>query len=386
MYSVTPTSAGDLAVALQEAADKRRTIAVVGSGTKRLMAGPTLPAEVVVCTTGLKRVVEYEPNDLTISVEAGHNFSELQELLARRGQMIALDPPFHARATVGGIVASNSNGSMRRAYGTARDLVIGMKFAMLNGKSASAGGMVVKNVAGLDLAKLLIGSFGTLAVMTSINFRLHALPEETNTFLYSFADLESALEKRDSIVRSALRPLAVDLISPPAAARLGSSGYLLAIRAGGSKMVMRRYERELSHCDRLMAADESAWWSQVREFPADFMRRQPNGVVLRIGTTLSDLGTLLRSVSGVFISRAAIGVTYVYVSSWQGVPAFWQSALKNRWTAAVEFAPDEDRNTKELWLQRSVGKSDVSFAMMKKIKQMFDPNNLLNRSRLYGRL
>ena len=386
MNSVTPTSADDLADALREAAEKRRTISVVGAGTKKMMGGPVLPSDVVICTLGLKRIINYEPNDLTISVQAGHNFSILQETLASHGQMIALDPPFQAKATIGGIVASNSNGPMRRAYGTARDMVIGMSFAMLNGRNAIVGGMVVKNVAGLDLAKLMVGSFGTLGVMTSVNLRLHALPEQTNTFLYSFDDLDSALEKRDSLVRGPLRPLALDLISPPAATRLGSSGYVLAVQAGGSKIVMRRYERELTHCDRLSGEDEAAWWSQLREFPSDFIRRQPNGVVLRIGTTLSEMGSLLRSVSGVFISRASAGITYVYLSSWQGVPVFWQSAVKNRWSAAVELAPDEDRNTKELWLLRSMGKSDSSFAMMKKVKQMFDPNNLLNRSRLYGRL
>jgi glycolate oxidase FAD binding subunit len=386
MYSVSPTSGEDLAFALQEASQKRRTIAVIGSGTKRLMGGPALPAEVTICTSGLKRIVEYEPNDLTISVEAGHSFSELQEILARRRQMIALDPPFYSKATVGGIVASNSNGPMRRAYGTARDLVIGMKFAMLNGKLASVGGMVVKNVAGLDIGKLIIGSFGTLAVITTVNFRLHAMPEETNTFLYSFPDLEGALEKRDAVMRSPLRPLAIELLSPPAAARFGATGYVLAIRAGGSPLVMRRYERELSRCDRLSGSEESTWWMHLREFPADFMKRQPNGVVLRVGTTLSDMGALLRSISGAFIARAAAGVTYVYLSSWQGVPVFWQAATKNRWSAAIEFAPDDCRSTKDLWLLRAVGKSDSSFAMMKKIKQMFDPNNLLNRSRMYGRL
>jgi len=275
---------------------------------------------------------------------------------------------------------------MRRAFGTARDLVIGMKFAMLNGKIASVGGMVVKNVAGLDIGKLMVGSFGTLGVITTVNFRLHALPEHTNTFLYSFPDLESALEKRDAVLRSPLRPIALDLVSPPAAARLGASGYVLAIRAGGTKMVMRRYERELIHCDRLTGRDERDWWAHLREFPADFVRRQPNGVVLRVGTTLSDMGALLRGISGAFISRAAAGITYVYLSSWQGVPIFWESAVKNRWSAAIEFAPDDCRSTKDLWLLRTAGKSDSSFVMMKRIKQMFDPNNLLNRSRLYGRL
>jgi glycolate oxidase FAD binding subunit len=386
MHPITPSSAEDLAEILEDAALHRKTISVLGSGTKRLMAGPLLPSDITLGTTGLRRVLQYEPNDLTISVEAGHPLCDLQELLARNGQMIALDPPFAAKATIGGVIATNASGPMRRHFGTARDMVIGMKFAMLSGKIASAGGMVVKNVAGLDIGKLMIGSFGTLAVITSLNLRLHPLPEETNTFLYSFADLDEALARRDEIVRGPLRPLAVELLSPPAAARLGWNGYVLATRAGGSRGVLRRYERELSHSDRLTGTDEAAWWTHVREFSPDFLKRQPNGVVLRVGTTLTDMAALLRMVSGAFIARAASGVSYLYLTSWQGVAPFWQAAQKNGWRAAVEFAPDENRQAKDLWLVRSSGKADNSFAMMKRIKQMFDPNNLLNRSRLYGRL
>ena len=123
---------------------------------------------------------------------------------------------------------------MRRLFGTARDLIIGMQFATLEGRLVRTGGMVVKNVAGLDMGKLMIGSFGTLAVITSLNFRLHPLPEQTSTFLLSFAELDSAMEKRDSIARSILRPMALEIVSPPAAARLGASGYILAVRVSGS--------------------------------------------------------------------------------------------------------------------------------------------------------
>ena len=234
MPQITPSSAEDLARTLVEAASKQRTVAVIGNNSKHLMGGPQPPAEVVISTVGLRRVLDYEPHDLTVSVEAGMPFADLQTLLSQRRQMIALDPPFSAQATVGGVIASNSSGPMRRASGTARDLVIGMSFATVDGKTIKTGGMVVKNVAGLDMGKLMIGSFGTLAVITSVNFRLHSLPKETRTFLFSFGDLDSAIEKRNQIVRSALQPMAVDLISPAAAARVGNRGYVLAIRAGAA--------------------------------------------------------------------------------------------------------------------------------------------------------
>src|ERR1700728_592130 len=190
MPLITPSSAEDLARALEEAASNSQTIAVCGNNSKRLMAGPLLPADVTLSTAKLRRVLQYEPNDLTLSVEAGMPFSDVQKLLATHGQMIALDPPHSTEATMGGVVATNSSGPLRRAFGTARDLAIGMTFATLDGKLVKTGGMVVKNVAGLDIGKLMIGSFGTLAVMTSINFRVHALPRETRTFLFSCPDIE----------------------------------------------------------------------------------------------------------------------------------------------------------------------------------------------------
>ncbi len=386
MQSVIPSSVRDLTTVLKEAAADKKTIEITGNNSKKLMAGPGTPAETKINTGALRRVLKYEPNDLTVSVEAGMPFADLQALLAKNRQMVALDPPFFAKATVGGVVATNSSGPMRRAYGTARDQVIGMKFATLAGKQVSSGGMVVKNVAGLDMGKLMIGSFGTLAVITSVNFRLHPMPEQTHTFVFSFQEVEELIEKRNSILYSVLRPMALDIISPPAATRLGLRGHVLALRAGGSPRVLARYERELQGSTRMTSAEDTIFWTQIREFTGDFLRRQPNGVVLRISTKLSDLVALLRLVSGACICRAATGVSYVYLSSWQGASAFWQAAAENQWSAVVEFAPLETRVSKELWLLSDSKESAEAFAMMKKVKQMFDPEQLLNRSRLYGRI
>ncbi len=386
MVCVTPTSAEELARTLKEASAASQSIAVGGNNTKRSMAGPVLPADVRLSTARLDRVIQYEPNDLTISVEAGMRFSALQQLLAQHGQLVALDPPFSEQATVGGVVASNGSGPMRRLHGTARDLVIGMKFAMLDGRIANSGGMVVKNVAGLDMGKVLIGSFGTLAVMTSINFRLHAIPEHTATFLFSSSDLDSAIDRRNGLLRSVLRPLAIDLLSPPAAARVGQRGYLLAVRAGGSRRVLNRYRHELRDGEKLEDAEDQSFWAQIREFPADFLRRQPGAVIVRVSTALNEIGSVFRLLPGTLISRAGSGVTYVYATSWHSVDNLQRTAAEKGWTAVVEFAPDELRNDKNLWLTGSCAGDTEAFAMMKKIKEMFDPGNILNRLRLYGRL
>ena len=132
--------------------------------------------------------------------------------------MVPLDPPFAREATVGGVVASNASGPRRRLYGTARDLVIGMQFATLEGKLVQSGGMVVKNVAGLDMAKLMIGSFGTLAAIAVVNFKLAPTPEVERSFLLPFDSLADAMAARNRILASALQPAAVDLLNPAAAA------------------------------------------------------------------------------------------------------------------------------------------------------------------------
>ena len=387
MSFLKPTSPEELADALGSSAASSKTISISGRNSKRLMAGPILPADVSVSTAALTRILLYERDDLTISVEAGIQFSALQSFLREQRQMIALDPPFIDDATVGGVVAANSNGPMRRGYGTVRDMVIGMSFATLTGKVIRVGGMVVKNVAGLDMGKMMIGSFGTLAAVTSVNFRVHALPEATYTFLFSSNDLEPVVERQCDIVRnSQLRPMSIDILSPPAAARLDRKGFLLALRAGGSPGVLKRYVRELEGAEVLKGEVEAYFWKSISDYTADFLRRQPGGIVLRVGTPISQSRELLKLISGAVVCRAASGVSYIYLSSWRPVPPMLATVMKRGWTAVVEHAPDDVRVAQELWLEEHTAGSSASFAMMEKIKSMFDPAKLLNRSRLYGKV
>ena len=155
-----PANPEELRSALHSAAASHRSIEIFGAHSKRSMGGPIAKAGERISTAAMKRILKYEPRDLTISVEAGMPYAELSRELARNGQMIPLAGPYSAEGTIGGIVAANISESRRRGYGTARDLVIGMEFATLEGKLVRSGGMVVKNVAGLDMGKLMIGSYG----------------------------------------------------------------------------------------------------------------------------------------------------------------------------------------------------------------------------------
>lgn len=354
---------------LAESASAGQSIRVGGQFTKDRMAGPIAPADVTISTRALNAVLQYEPRDLTISVQAGVSFAGLSLLLAENNQMIPLDPPFFDGASVGGVVAANSSGPRRRLYGTARDLVIGMEFATLEGKLVKSGGMVVKNVAGLDMGKLMIGSFGTLAAITTVNFKLTPIPEETAAFVLPCRSLDDAIEKRDEILKGVLQPASLDLLNPKAADIMGLSGWCLIVQVCGNSNVISRYRKELFNPASLPG--ESLL--ELREFTAKFLEVLPEGTVVRISSTLAELKPIMKNLDVPLISRAGSGVTYAYFTSSE------EAVLPGK--GVIEFAPESKKAGLNLWPEPG---SD--FPMMTKIKHMFDPQNLLNAGRLYGRI
>lgn len=361
---LSPTTREELASALSDAKSQRQTVTLTGCNTKRLMAGPMMPSDVNISTARLDHILKYEPRDLTISVEAGLRYEELSRTLAQNRQMIPLDPMFANESTVGGVIAANISGPRRRLYGTARDMVIGMHFVTLEGKVVQSGGMVVKNVAGLDMAKVMIGSFGTLAAIAVINFKLHPMPPETRTFVQEFESVQEVIAACDRIHRGLLQPVALDIVK-------SKGTYRLLVEAGGNKAVVDRFTRELSDAQAIEGDEEKRVWAEVREFTPAFLDRNVNGAVVRVPSTLTDIGKTLASFPGDAVARAGSGVCYGYFENWPDAVG----------RGVIEFAPDEARQQIELW--PSPGND---FAIMKRVKDMFDPQNLLNRSRLYGRL
>ncbi len=379
MEILKPDTPEALAEAL--AASAGRGVRLGGAFTKEWMGGPLAPAGLTVSTRALDRLRTYDPADLTISVEAGLPWSRLTRLLAEHRQMIPLDPPFAAEATVGGVVASNSNGPRRRLYGTARDAIIGMKFATLDGKLVETGGMVVKNVAGLDIAKVMVGSFGTLAALAVVNFKVQPMPVATRTFVLEFASAAQACAARDTVLRGYLQPAAVDLLNPEAAAHAGRQGWTVLVQAAGNPAVIGRYARELDGAAQIDGEVEEALWTAVREFTPRFLAASPEGAVVRVSSTLTGLGAVLETAAGPAVARAGSGVAYLCFDHWRAAGQWAEQAPARGWKCVVEFAPPEHKSEMTLWPAPG-GDLDV----MKQIKRMFDPGDLLNRSRLYGRI
>jgi len=380
--AVQPGSPEELAEAMGCAAGRGQSIHLGGHFSKRLMGGPVAPADLTISTAAMSCVRQYEPRDLTISVEAGISYCELSRVLAEHRQMIPLDPPFSDTATIGGILAANCSGPRRRLYGTARDMVIGMRFATLEGKLVDSGGMVVKNVAGLDMSKMMIGSFGTLAAIAVVNFKLIPQPHCERTFGLAFPGLDEAIAARDAILKSALQPAALDLLNP-AAAELETPAYTLVVQAGGNAAVLERYERELAAMGGhpMRPGADAAFWRAIHNLTPRYLEANPDGAVVRVSCTLKQLKAIMQSVPGPAIARAGSGVCYAYFENAGEAACFAASTARDYSGTVVEFAPEDRKSRLNLW--PSPG---PDLDLMRRIKHMFDPRSLLNRGRLYGHI
>ena len=195
---------------------------------RRIRIGDDLTA------AGLNRILEHDPGDLTCTVEAGVRLSELRAALAASGQRLSLDPP--GDPTIGALLAQNLSGPLRHRFGAPRDLVLGATLVLGDGTIANAGGKVVKNVAGYDLARLVCGSEGRLAFIARASFKLHPLPKATGTLVVETDDVSGVAAR---LLRSQLQPSALDVLHPGRVAVLfeGSERAVAAQLAGAQALV-----------------------------------------------------------------------------------------------------------------------------------------------------
>src|SRR6266403_5260742 len=191
-FVVVPANEQELGRVLKLANAAGLAVIPRGGGTKAEWGNPPVRADVILSTERLSRVLEHAWADLTVSVEAGCTIANLQEILAKHGQRLALDALWPKNATVGGVLSTNDSGALRLRFGALRDLIIGVTIALSDGTLASSGGKVVKNVAGYDLPKLVTGAFGTLGVITRAVFRLHPLPRNVRSFSIGTKEAEEA--------------------------------------------------------------------------------------------------------------------------------------------------------------------------------------------------
>jgi len=209
-FLARPRSVEEAGQVLRAAADDGLAVAFVGGGGKLGLGNPPERLDLVVETRALDQVLEHAAGDLVVQAQAGVRLADLRQRLAPAGQQLALDPP-EPRATLGGVVAANASGPRRLRYGTVRDLLIGITVVLADGTVARAGGKVVKNVAGYDLAKLFCGSLGTLGMVAEVIFRLHPVPAAAAVATLAVDGPTQAGQAVRELQRSTLEPSAVEL-------------------------------------------------------------------------------------------------------------------------------------------------------------------------------
>jgi glycolate oxidase FAD binding subunit len=353
---------------------------------------PPKRLDLLIATTRLNRVVEYEPADLTVTVEAGMPFAELQRVLGEQGQFLALDPPAAEGATIGGVIATNASGPLRFSCGTARDLVIGTRVANADGTLTRAGGRVVKNVAGYDLNKLYIGSLGTLNIIVELGFKLAPIPPAAEAVVGQFADLGAARSVVNAVVHSPLSPLAIELLGPGAASAAGlPNANLLVLRVGGYPQAVERQVRDLTaligqHGGNRVQASAGVWEDLAR------MRigARQRDVVLKAAAPISASATLVeilsRRLAGLeplVWSHAGSGIAYAACDPPEAelLAALRReiAALGTNASLVIERCPTVLKQAVDVW-----GDPGTSVALMRAVKAKLDPKGTLNPGRYVG--
>jgi glycolate oxidase FAD binding subunit len=390
---LSPTSADELAEALHAADQRGQAVAPVGGGTHLDLGMPPSRLDVVLETTGLSKVVEYEPADLTVTVEAGMRFAELQKLLGEQGQFLALDPPADEAATIGGLIATNASGPLRFAYGTPRDLVLGTRVANPDGTVTHAGGRVVKNVAGYDLNKLYIGSLGTLGVIVELSFKLAPIPPAAATVAGRFADVGAVRGLLGILVRSPLAPMAVELLGPGASAAGGMSrANHVVLRVGGYAQAVERQVRDLSALmaehggQRVDAAD--TLWEDIARMRVEAQRR---ALVLKAAVPIAASASLteilesrFQDLDPVVWADAGNGIAYAACDPAPSADVVRElrraiGALGSNASLVIQRCPTELKRAVDVW-----GDAGSSMALMRTLKAKLDPNGTLNPGRYVG--
>jgi glycolate oxidase FAD binding subunit len=411
-----PASAEEVAEIVRQASSENRAVIATGARTKTGIGNVPRAYHYAVDISRMKRVVAYDPGDLTLSVEPGVTLATLAELLAEHNQFLPLAVPFREKATIGGTIASGVDSPLRHFYGTARDFLLGAEFVTGDGVLAKSGGCVVKNVTGYDMHKLMIGSLGTLGIITRLNFKTFPLPAGMRDFRAQFASLDGALSFRSRIASSPLAPLSLEVMNSEAAKlMLGSEEiapdrgrWTVACRFAGSPEVSSRYETELkgrvAACEGSVGIASKVNGNQPSacETRYDFvdaaLKAFPFATIVKAGVLPTQMGAVIRAAeaaaakNGLRLATNARSVGIIYCAFLakdigdEAQSAVLRACVESQSAcdalgghATILWCPAEWKSELQLW-----GPARPDATEMKKLKTAFDPKGILSPGRFVG--
>jgi glycolate oxidase FAD binding subunit len=389
-----PADFAEVAVALRLCSEIDAAVAPWGGGTAISVGNPPRRLDVVMGLHRLNLLMEHDQANLTATAQSGITLAALQKTLARQHQFLPFDPPTPARATIGGIVATNLNGPRRSYYGSVRDLVIGMKVVLASGEAIKAGGKVVKNVAGYDMCKLFVGSLGTLGIITEVTLRMAPIPEAAATLVAS-GTLPGLMQLTDVLLRSKLFPSAVVLLNTTTSkTESRKDDWRVAIWCEGfEKSVRRQLHESQETAVRMGLASEivrepehTRLWQTLHDFPLQADRLVyrvivPSAAAMEVIQTVHSWSSA--DVRAEIVGDAVMGILWISLEANDGAAKWFvklmAEAQKHRGHAVMLAAPPDLKQSIDVW-----GSAPPALSFMRELKRQFDPKYLLNPGRFIG--
>ena len=403
---VYPKTEQEISDLLKYANDNGKTITIAGAGTKRGFGGTEEFTDILLSLKDYAGIIDHSVGDMIVTVKAGTKFKELQDNLSRHHQKIPLDPFWGSEATIGGILASNESGAKRLGYGSARDLVIGLRVVYPDGTIIRTGGKTVKNVAGYDMNKLFIGSMGTLGVISEITLKLRPQPKFESLILLAFTDgkLDKIRDFAVSLLDSAIEPVSLEAIDPTLAEKLtGNANYLLAISfedVESSVPYQEEYVRKnLPDGAEIVVFEQeeaAAFWQRFAEIsPNGLQAKNENATLasLKIGVKNLDVlnvikqSTLLQDPHHLKIeAHGGLGHGIVHMNLMgasqdviKAISLIRTFVVSLGGYAIIKHLPFVYRKQISVW-----GEKPPYFFLLEGIKAKIDPNRTLNTKRFVG--
>ncbi|MDX2230203.1 MAG: FAD-binding oxidoreductase [Leptolyngbyaceae cyanobacterium bins.349] len=369
-----------------------------GNGSKLSWGGVVGQANgnglIVVSTARLNRLIEHATGDLTVTMEAGMGFAELQRILAKAGQFLAIDPAYPETATIAGIVATADTGSLRQQYNSVRDMLLGITFVRADGQIAKAGGRVVKNVAGYDLMKLFTGSYGTLGILTQLTFRVYPVSPASQTVVL-IGEATAIAQLSQTILPSALTPARFDLLSTGVVTHLGlGTGLGVAVQFHSIASSVQQQVSQVTALGQTLQLsvatfqeqDETALWQRLRERITQ--STDEGAIACKIGIQPSQAVDLLQthhlSLPGWYAQiHASSGLGRILIEDSSTLtsvlPQVRAICQEHRGFLSVLEAPLALKQQIDVW-----GYTGNGLEVMRQIKHQFDPDSRLSPHRFVG--
>jgi glycolate oxidase FAD binding subunit len=380
---VEPASIDEFADVVGELYARDAAFAFTGGGTELELGNPPRALDTLVKTTACKRVIDYDAQDQTVTVEAGITLSQVDAILGRQAQFLAIDAADRERTTVGGAIATNLYGGRRLRYGGIKDTIVGVEIVRPDGVRARGGGKVVKNVAGFDMPKLMVGSLGTLGAIVSATFRVHPIEERRAAMVYQRVNVAQLDAICRELLAEAMVPVAVTAFN----ARTGDRYDCSVLFTGFGRGVEQQMKTATTIAFRL-GLSGGGYADALTESLAERERAVRGGGPWRVTLAARPTALVRFLATAPFPTDAQqviyplLGAAFIAAENLDAQTiARWRAALPGG-SVVVNAMPAPARESVETW-----GEPPASaFAIMRRLKTNFDPKGLCNAGRFVGGL